>query len=176
MTALIMSVFGCTQQSQLPGGVQGSAASMKIVEKLSPAALKIIEEGLADDNPQVRVNAIETVADNKMMRFMPKVGQMLKDEVVPVRFAATMAIADTDYQPAKFYLDRLLRDKNENVRIAAIYAIAKMNYPSNLKLYGNKKANLEYLKALEPLGKAITSSDQTVRANAALILGKSGSP
>src|SRR3972149_6469290 len=52
----------------------------------------------------------------------------------------------------------MLRDKERNVRIGASYAMVKLGHP-------------EYSQVLL---KAITSSNQTVRANAALLLGKTG--
>jgi HEAT repeat protein len=52
----------------------------------------------------------------------------------------------------------LLKDENENVRIAAAYTMTTFGYP-------------EYFTICRD---AIASEDQTVRANAALLLGKSG--
>lgn len=128
------------------------------VDDLVPEAVKIIQEGLADDNPVIRVKAIEVIATTKRIRLMPKVQRLLKDDFVPVRFAAAQAVGDLEYRLAENEVAQLLEDRNENVRIAAAYCLAKLGYPESFKT----------------LRKAIASSDQTVRANAAMLLGKSG--
>ncbi len=128
------------------------------VDALVPEATRIVREGLADENPLIRVNATETVAVTKQIKLMPKVRRMLKDEFVPVRFVAALAVGDLEYSLAKSPVSQLLKDENENVRIAAAYALSKLGSADSLKLFRN----------------AIVSDDQTVRANAALLLGKSG--
>ncbi|MHC4755997.1 MAG: HEAT repeat domain-containing protein [Planctomycetota bacterium] len=166
LAIITIFVFGCNQVSQTVGGG-------RTVQKLEPAALQIINEGLADSDPKVRTNAIEAVSENKMIQLMPKVSRLVKDDFVPVRFAATLTIGETGYQRARATVEKLLNDSDENVRIAAIYSLARLNYSANSMLYGKNGAKLEFFKALEPLGQAITSKDQTVRANTALLLGKS---
>lgn len=128
------------------------------LENIRPEAVRIIRQGLADDDPRVRANAIEVVASTRQIELMPKVHQLLKDDFVPVRFAAALAVGDTEYHLAEGSVRQLLKEPDENVRIAAAYAAAKLGSAGSLNL----------------IRKAITSSDQTVRANAALLLGKSG--
>ncbi|MHC4604939.1 MAG: HEAT repeat domain-containing protein [Planctomycetota bacterium] len=125
---------------------------------LIPGATRIIQEALADENPLIRVNAIEAVAVTKQIKLMPKVRRLLKDEFVPVRFVAILAVGDLEYHLAESPIRKLLNDENENIRIAAAYALTKLGSADSLKLFRN----------------AIVSNDQTVRANAALLLGKSG--
>ncbi|OHB56241.1 MAG: hypothetical protein A2173_08470 [Planctomycetes bacterium RBG_13_44_8b] len=125
---------------------------------LVPEALKIIESGLADADPQIRANAIEAVASTKQIILMPKVQRLLDDEVVPVRFLAILAVADLEYSLAKGQVQQLLKDSDENVRIAAAYTMTKLGRPEYSTVFQN----------------AITSENQTVRANAALLLGKNG--
>ncbi len=128
------------------------------VEQLVPEATKIVQEGLVDTDPLVRVNAVEVVAAGRQTKLMPKVRRLLKDDFVPVRFAAALAIGDLRYSLWKSEVERLLDDSNENVRIAAAYALRKLGSSNDL----------------ETISRAIASDDQTVRANAALLLGKSG--
>jgi len=123
-----------------------------------PEAFRIIQFSLADENPRVKVRAIEVAAATKQTRLMPKVQRLLRDKLVPVRFAAAVAIGDSQYILAKRYIMQLLKDKDENVRIAAAYAMGKLSSP----------------RYFEVLRKAIVRSNLTVRANAALLLGKSG--
>jgi HEAT repeat protein len=158
MTCALMTcalfVFGCNKSSQRtydhPGG--GS------IDELVPEATRIIQEGLSDGDPRIRVNAIEVVTDTKRIKLMPKVERLLEDEFVPVRFAAALAVGDLEYSFAESSVKQLLKDKDENVRIAADYAMSKLGSGSGFKL----------------VRKTIASSDQTIRANAAFLLGKSG--
>ncbi|GAI78663.1 unnamed protein product, partial [marine sediment metagenome] len=113
---------------------------------------------MADDDPLVRVRALEVVADTGQIRLMPQVHQLLYDKSMPVRFAAALAVGDLEYSPSKSSVSQLLKDSDANVTTAAAYAMTKLG-------------SANYLEALRD---AISSSDQTVRANAALLLGKSG--
>ncbi len=106
----------------------------------------------------VRVNTIEVVATTRQIKLMPKVQRLINDEFVPVRFATALAIGDLQYTLGQNQIRQLLKDKDINVKIAASYAMAMLG-------------NSEYLEVLR---KAILNDDQTVRANAALLLGKSG--
>lgn len=150
---LALTVFSCNDSSWITG-----YSHSKYVDDLRLEAVRIIKEGLADDNPQIRVNAIEVVAATEQVELMPKVQRLLKDDFVPVRFAAALAVGDLEYYLALGPVKQLLKDQDENVRIAAAYAMSKLGHPDSFKL----------------LRKAIASSNQTVRANAVLLLGKSG--
>lgn len=127
-------------------------------KSLVPEAIEIIRQGLADNDPRVRANAIEVVVATKTIPLMPKVQRLLNDQFVPVRFLAIMAVGDLKYALAEKELMQLLKDKDQNVTIAAAYSLTKLGRPEYLKVFQN----------------AVTSDDQTVRANAALLLGKSG--
>jgi HEAT repeat protein len=158
MTCALMTcalfVFGCNKSSQRTYGHPGGGS----INELVPEATRIIQEGLSDGDPRIRVNAIEVVTDTKRIKLMPKVQRLLEDDFVPVRFAATLAVGDLEYSLAENSVKQLLKDKDENVRIAADYAMSKLGAGSGFGL----------------VRKAIASSDQTVRANAAFLLGKSG--
>lgn len=154
-TSAVLFVFGCNKSLQL---IYDSKLETVSVAGLVPEAVGIIEDGLADDNPQIRANAIEVVAAAKLIRFMPKVGRLLEDEFVPVRFLAALAIGDSEYSLAKSKVAQLLNDEDESVKIGAAYAMSKLGAAGNLGV----------------LCRTITSSDQKVRANTALLLGKSG--
>jgi len=146
---LAFTFFGCNELSQ-----RDTISANDLV----PKAIQIIREGLADDNPQIRANAIEVIAATKRINLMPEVKRLLKDELVPVRFSAALAIAELEYQLAESEVAQSLKDQNKNVRIAAAYAM-------------NKLGCADYLGLIR---EAITSKDQTVRANASVLLGKSG--
>ncbi len=150
--ACAMLIIGCNKSLQ----ISNTPASSPINE-LVPKAVRIIQEGLANDDPLIRANTIEVVAATKQIKLMPKVERLLQDDFVPVRFAAALAVGDLEYSFAKSSAKQLLKDKDENVRIAADYAMSKLGDGS-----------------FELVRKAIASDNQTVRANAVLLLGKSG--
>ena len=154
VAVMIIALFFCGCSEPLVK----SRAEKTAVGELLPEAERIIVEGLADDNPRVRSNAIEAAADTNQVKMMPKVQQLLKDKFVPVRFAAALAAGDMEYALAKRSVKELLKDPDENVRIAAGYAIGKLGERQGFELIVN----------------SIASKDMTVRANAVSLLGKSG--
>ncbi len=154
LTYALLFLIGC--QESLKAMLGGS--SNVETDNLFDEADRIIRDALADDNPGVRSKAIEIVVATKQLRLMPKVQRLLKDEIVPVRFLAVLAVGDLRYSLAKKDVAPLFKDKDENIRIAAAYAMAELGAPKYHTVYRN----------------AIASKDQTVRANAALLLGKSG--
>jgi HEAT repeat protein len=147
-------VAGCNESLQ----VTYEQSDISSIDELVPEATRIIQEGLADENPLVRVNAIEVVAATRQVKLMPKVRRLLRDDFVPVRFAAALAVGDLGYSLAESPVKQLLEDEDENVKIAAAYTLAR----------------LDSSRSLGQIYQAIGSSDLSVRANAALLLGKSG--
>jgi len=147
-------IFGCNQSVQTPL----SSPSDVSVNSLVPEAFQIVQQGLADNDPRVRANVIEVVAATKTVPLLPKVQRLVNDQFVPVRFLAILALGDLKYGLAENGLMQLLKDKDHNVAIAAAYSLTKLGHPEYLKMIQN----------------AVASNDQTVRANAALLLGKSG--
>jgi len=159
----VFLVLGCEQTAQprsapllTPPAPKAPAAVS--AEEMQAQARQIVSDGLSDPNPQIRANAIEVVATTRDVRLMPKVQKLLADEVVPVRFAAALAVGDVEYSLAKNEIIGLLDDPNPNIVLAASYAVWRLG-------------NADYYKVLRS---SIASDDQTVRANAALLLGKSG--
>lgn len=135
-------------------------AGNPVSSELEVQATQIIQQALANSNPHVRANAIETVANipvSRASKFMPEVQQLLKDEFVPVRFAAAVAIGDTGYSQARGDITQLLKDNNGNTRIAAAYAASKLGSAGKFAI----------------IYTSLKSPDQSVRANAAFLLGKS---
>jgi HEAT repeat protein len=153
-TYLMVFAFGCDESSQT------TSRDFKGTNIGAPwsKALRTIQESLADNDPLVRVHALEVVAATGQIRLMPQVHQLLHDKSMPVRFAAALAVGDLKYSPSKRSVSQLLKDSDANVTTAAAYAMFKLG-------------SAQYLEALR---NAIAGSDQTVRANAALLLGKSG--
>jgi len=145
--------FSCEQSHNgLPG------RDITAMTNTESEAYQIIGQALADSDPLVRINAIEVVATTRQLNFMPRVQQLLQDASMPVRFLATLAVGDMKYAPARNLINRSLKDPDNNVIIAASYAMTRLGYPG----YN------------EVLQQSITDTNQTVRANAAMLLGKSG--
>ncbi len=127
-------------------------------DKLVLQAHEIIRSALADYDPQIRVKAIEVVADTRQVEFITTVQRLLTDDFIPVRFVAALAIGDMKYYPAGPMIEKLLDAPDENTRLAAAYALANLGRADNVTV----------------LRQALNSTDQTARANAALLLGRIG--
>lgn len=151
----VLSAVGCTEPAP---PMMTSPTDTVPTGNLTSEAIRVVLESLADSDPEVRANAIEVVAATKHIRLMPRVQRLLKDEFTPVRFSAILAMGDLQYRLAEKDLRQLLNGGDENVGIAAAYALYRLGHAEYLKVFRN----------------AIASDDQTVRANAALLLGKSG--
>ena len=142
-----------------------SGCGSKIVNKnkgLSDSqteAYKIINNSLNSDNPVVRINAIEISAATRRDNYLPTIHKMLQDPYVPVRFAATVAIGEMQYPLAINSINQLLKDRDPNVIIAAAYAMSRLGSP-------------EYLDILRKT--VVSKGNPTIKANSALLLGKSG--
>ncbi len=142
---------GCAGQPRAVPAAGGTA-------DLKSKGIQIIEQALSDEDPQIRANAAEVVADTRQTTLMPRVRLLLRDDFVPVRFTAAVTIGSTGFSGARNDVAKLLNDPDENVRIAAAYAMYKLG----------SRAGLEVLR------KAAGSKNLRVRANAAFLLGKSG--
>jgi len=159
---MLLLLWGCEQTAQprlapLPSASATSSSRPPATGDLPAQARQIVVDSLTDPDPQIRTNAVEVVVMTRDMRLMPRVQKLLADDVVPVRFAATVAVGDLEYALAKKDIATLLSDPNPNVKIAASYAISRLGNPEYYKVLSN----------------SVASDDQTVRANAALLLGKS---
>jgi HEAT repeat protein len=153
----MLFVFGC-KQPQSASRLGGPVPTIVDVNEPRLQALRILLEGLSDSNPMVRVNTIEVVAATRQIKLMPKVQRLSADEFVPVRFAVALAVGDLQFTLGANSAKQLLKDKDDNVKIAASYAMTKLGFS-------------EYSQVIRA---AIASEDQTIRANAALLLGRSG--
>ncbi|MHC4124257.1 MAG: HEAT repeat domain-containing protein [Planctomycetota bacterium] len=149
---------GCNKSLRSTDYSYKKLTPVESVSTLKPKAFQIISQGLSDENPAIRVRAIEVVASTEKLDLMPEVQKLLKDDFVPVRFAAALAMGDRKYYPAADKLEKLLKDEDK-VKMAAAYALDKLGSYDSFSV----------------LGEAITSKDQTVRANATMLLGKTGS-
>jgi HEAT repeat protein len=144
-------ITGCQSASPSPNSTD---------TPLQSKAYGIISNGLNDADPIIRSNATEVVGTTHLTRLMPRVTQLFRDPIVPVRFQALIAAADLRYTMAARDIQQIYQEPQEdvNVRMAAAYALVQMGSPQHADYYRQ----------------AIKHPDSTIRANAALLIGKSG--
>jgi HEAT repeat protein len=157
---VLLALSGCHWPGQASSPAPASAPYQLEAGTPQGQAQRIIVEGLNDSDPRIRTMAIEVVSTTRLIGLMPKVQTLLADHSAPVRFLAAVAVGDMQYAPAQSAIAAMTNDPDANARMAAGYAMTKLGHPEYVKLFRD----------------AITSTDQTVRANAALLLGKSGDP
>jgi len=151
LSLLCLSLYGCNSENN-------SAFPEKDASKLKLKATQVLMESLNSDEIMVKINAIEAAASSKQQSFLPKIESLLGNDYVPVRFAATVAIGDTEYKPATPKLNFLLEKGDENSKIAAAYALYRFGEKDKISIVKN----------------SLSSKDMTVRANAVMLLGKTG--
>jgi HEAT repeat protein len=135
--------------------VSGSSDS-----QLQNKAFQVISEGLNNPDPILRSNAAEVVGTARLTPLMPRIVQLFNDPVVPVRFQALIAAGDMNYTNASRNIQQVYMNPQEdiNVRMAAAYALVQMGSPPHADYYKQQ----------------IKNPASTIRANAALLIGKSG--
>ncbi|MBN1360899.1 MAG: HEAT repeat domain-containing protein [Sedimentisphaerales bacterium] len=154
---LLMVAPGCEQPAPT---TPSSTAALPPVEGPVVQAQEILLAALIDSDPRLRANAMEVIATTGQTRLMPRTQALFQDRVFPVRFHAVVAVGDLQYAPAQEVVKAMLNDPDENVKLGAAYALMKLGQAEHFRT----------------LCEGVMSTDQTVRANAALLLGKSGRP
>lgn len=155
---MVTAVLFCGCEGEVFDGGKKNVRGTDVVSRYQEKAVEILYASLTDPSGLIRAHAAEVVVTTGRMDMMPVIIKLLKDESVAVRFSATMAIADFGYTRGTISVRRLLSDPDLNVRIAAAYALTKL-----------KKGELS-----EEIYAALDNRDQTIRANATLLLGKLG--
>ncbi|MCA9283723.1 MAG: HEAT repeat domain-containing protein [Phycisphaerales bacterium] len=155
------------QQSIQPSGALNTGptaptpAPIPIPEmaSLRDRALGLLEQAAEGRDPQLRANAIESLA------VAPEVATSyaqrgLTDPNRGVRFVSAMTIANAKLCSISHLLEPLLRDDSASVRAAAILGLWSCGHRVDPT----------------PLAGMMTSDDPEVRGNAALVLGELGNP
>ncbi|MFC1781599.1 HEAT repeat domain-containing protein [Planctomycetota bacterium] len=153
-----LSIFAIIMCGCKPSGMRSRGIDTSNMTAIQAQAFSIIGESLSDADSTIRSNAIEVVVTTGQINFMPRVQQLLQDEMVPVRFAAALAVGDMQYTPAANSINLLLKDTDTNVVLAASYAMTRLGYAGYTQV----------------LRQELTNMNQTIRAHAAMLLGKSG--
>ncbi len=102
-------------------GVRLSAPARR--REYSPA----LAAALLDPDAEVRITAIETIADEGAPTVLPLLERALVDVDVTVREAAVAAFHDVAGCAVLPYLARALEDEHASVRLDAVYAIAEFS-------------------------------------------------
>ena len=152
---ILISGINTVYGDLLPGGGEESIN----LQNFKELAIQTVRAGLTDPDPSVKMHAIEVVATTETKELLPVVLKMLDDPAITTRFSAAVAMGDVKYKAATYKLKEMLGDSDENVRMAAAYALMEM---------GEKDLEAHILKGF------IASTDSTVKANAAMLLGKLG--
>jgi len=162
LLSVILVTAGCRQQTSMPAPATVSIKTTPLTAvELRQQATGIIKASITSQQTIEQIYAAEVIADTGLKEFAPELRRMLKSDSVPLRFAAALAIGDLKYLPARAAIQEAMNDPDENVRMAAIYAEARFapDAAQTKRIY-----------------EGLSSKDQTVRANAALILGKLRDP
>ncbi len=155
LLSMILQAGCIEEQSSMKPAVEQSRVD---VSRLKSRALGIVREALSDESGVIRSHAIEIIVTTQRRELMPQVLKLLGDEQIHVRFSAGVAVGDMEYAPGEYMIKPMLDDPNPNAGIAAAYALSRLGRG-------------EYAKRIRDAAK---STNQTVRANAALLLGKLG--
>jgi HEAT repeat protein len=128
--------------------------------QLQTKAYQVISECLNNPDPILRSNAAEVVGTVRLTPLMPRIAQLFNDPVVPVRFQALIAAGDMKYTMASSNIQQIYMTSQQdiNVRMAAAYALVQMGSLQHANYYKQQ----------------IKHTNPTIRANAALLIGKSG--
>lgn len=163
LLAGFLLTVGCQEKRQLRNitrpGVNDqptTGVTNNIVNSLQEKANSVLQKSLSSENAVIRSHAIEVIVETGREDLMAEIIRLTKDDSAGVRFAAAVAIGDMNYTAGALSVRHLLKDANPNAKMAAAYSLTKMGKES-----------------LEPvIYGQLQSTNQTTRANAALLLGK----
>jgi len=158
LTVAVVLLGGCETTSVHHPEEGRPATSAAAPQALKPRALEVLRASLRNENPYVRNHAIEVVVETGQKEMMSEIIRLMGDTAIPVRFSATAAAGDMQCFGCEQPIRERLKDDDANVRLAAAYSMIQLNNP-------------EYHADLR---RAADHADQTVRANALLLLGKNG--
>jgi HEAT repeat protein len=156
ISASILTFTGCANKIASPNS--GDYPETVNLENLKPESVRIIGHQLSSNLPETKVKAIEVIGELGLREFAPDIKIELTSNYMPVRFTAAIAVGDMQYQLAKPTLEKLVTVDDKMTKIAAAYALYKLG----------DKDKLEIIK------KAAKNKDPQIRANATMLLGKSG--
>jgi HEAT repeat protein len=113
---------------------------------------------LANEDPVIRLAAIESLGDMTTRATLPALSAALSDPNPQLRIAALEALASQEDESVLSSIEHYLYDQNRNVRVAAIEALA----------------DLEIESAVHALSGLLSDQDSLIRHNAVSALGEIG--
>lgn len=146
-------------------------------------SLSILKNMLSDADPNVRVQAILTVAQNNRDDLLPTLKKKMEHSSIAEKEALAFSIALLNDSSAVSILKKYSESFSEHVKLAAILALYKLGDKSaleplfNLALTGNPFAILALSKVEDSenlLANLTLSTDLQIRANSAIALLKRG--
>lgn len=113
---------------------------------------------LANEDPVIRLAAIESLGDMTTRATIPALSAALSDPNPQLRIAALEALASQEDESVVSSIEHYLYDQDRNVRVAAIEALA----------------DLEIESAVHALSGLLSDQDSLIRHNAVSALGEIG--
>ena len=113
---------------------------------------------LANEDPVIRLAAIESLGDMNTQATLPALSAALSDPNPQLRIAALEALASQEDESVVSSIEHYLYDQDRNVRVAAIEALA----------------DLEVESAVHALSGLLSDQDSLIRHNAVSALGEIG--
>jgi len=173
---------------QIQSSVRESLA--KLLEKLDPAVINRIAEGLYADDEERRLRAVQVLGLlGKNGKVTQIVAEMVKDKDRKVRATAVHLLGKHSAGKDMSLAAALLNDADARVRANTVEALAEIGNPAAVGLLlrfrkdPSNRIRGNVLKALWSLGnhdvvaelkEMITSSDHLMRATAAWVIGEIG--
>jgi HEAT repeat protein len=113
---------------------------------------------LANEDPVIRLAAIESLGDMNTRASLPALSGALRDSNPQLRIAALEALASQEDESVVSSIEHHLYDQDRNVRLAAIEALG----------------NLEIESTVHALSGLLSDQDSLIRQNAVSALGEIG--
>lgn len=146
-------------ESQGDCAADGANETRIMLLQAKPLAYAIIEAAGRDEQPRVRLAALEA-AQHAPDAATTMAQTSLGDENPAVRFAALVTIGKLKLTRLAPAAADLMKDENASVRAAAIFALKRCGQDVDLT----------------PLAKMLGSNKSSTRANAAMLIGQLGDP
>jgi len=139
-------------------GCKPLSNSSSTSDRLEDRTRRFLLAALKDQDPLVRVHALESLALLQDSRLIPEIRRHLSDAIPAVRFAAAVALGDLRDLASRNSLQQLVHDQNASVQLAAGYALEKLGDRNFIRWYDN----------------ILFSRDEKLAGLACVLLGKLG--
>lgn len=152
----LVPLAGCVVQPPMHGMI-----SRQEQTAFRDAALGCLQDAACSDQPSLRMNALEALAEVAPVEGLPYIAMNIENEYAGASFAALMALGSMRSAELIERIRTRAEHPDPNVRIAALYALHQL---------GNRGRSGELSEYL------LHHRDARVRANAALAIGRLAEP